>query len=131
MENTCKVYRIEHRTLVAIDSVKRGCYTVGFDGGDEMRAQHCDYDMWPGFRIDFPNYCNSEDKYNYYCAFETLEQLHAWFGEYWLNRILADDFMVSEYEVSLMIRGRSNKQVFFNYKSVLRKKEVQLLELSN
>ena len=132
MASTYKVYRVEHRTLVNSNTlINRGCYSLEFDGFKEMIDQHADEDQWPGFRTDFPNFCNTDDTFDYYCAFESLEQLHAWFGEYWLNKILADDFIVSEYEVALMIRGRSKKQVFFNYKGIIGKKEVQILEVSN
>lgn len=128
MEKRYTLYRVEHAKHRVTDSVIHiGCYSTEFEGGDEMLEEHLDDDIWPGMRTDFPMYSSTDNTQDWYCAFDSLERLREWFGD-WVDIMLNDGFVVREYVVSLMVTGRSYKQVFFKCDSVIEKKIVEPLE---
>lgn len=129
MEQSFKVYRLEHEHTPNKNSslVKMGCYIHSDEvlekmwWYDEMLRKHSNLDIHPNIWIDGFRLTG-----NFFCAFDSVEKLKDWFGEY-LQYLTDWGFVVREYTLNeTYVTGKSGKQVMFAVHTIIESKIISL-----
>lgn len=117
------IYRIEHSRASRENGMGYGPYIIE----DKVRLtghwyeRMCNNHMHlthPGMRDDMPNYYEISDKSNFYCGFQSIEDMKKWFKGY-VTGMKKDGFVIKKYLVSKITESHSGLQTFFNINNVI------------
>lgn len=101
-----KVYRVRHKRLRR-DGKLAGPYRGNSPLHDELVSAHDGCDDHP-----FPSYDGISMSSEWYCAFESIEQLLTWFKG-WVEKLAECGFEVAEYDVPEHCVQKGEYQVAF------------------